>query len=217
MKQLLILVFIIFSYFGHSQNNCDIEIATNRLNEYGKFTVEIIEETKIKRVVFKNPTTDTLYVFSSYFEERFYKSQYLNRVNKKAKELKLSFLPLLPYLTTSKSDRILTGSNAIIKRGQLKYKFILLPPNTFIFKELNVDSSVAVNYSKDFDLSKLNMYNDLKFKDRKVCSKTDSYKKVVEFAVYRNIDNLCNSSYFSEHPEEYNSKAKGYETYRIEY
>lgn len=217
MKQLLIFIFIIPSYFGHTQNNCNIEFASNLLTEEGKFSVEVVQKPKITRLVFKNPTKDTLYIFSSYFEERFYKSKYLNRVNRKNKELKLSFLPLLPYLSTSKSDRILPGSNALVNRGQLSYKFILIPPGTTIFKDLNINSDVTVSYSKDINLSGHNMYDRIKFKDRKLCSSLDTYKKVMEFAIYKNINGLCNNHFFSMYPEEYNGIAKEFEIFSLEY
>ena len=163
-----------------------------------------------------NPTKNTLYVFASYFEERFYKSKYLNRINKKTNEIKLSFLPLLNNLSTSKSDRILPGSNAIITRGQLKYKFIVLPPNTYFEREFSIDYSTPIRFSKDFNLSRLNMSDTLNFKDRKKCSKTDFFKKIIEFALYRNIKNLCNGNYFFNNPQEYNNVAKGYKVYKLE-
>lgn len=61
------------------------------------------------------------------------------------------------------------------------------------------------------------MFDKLKFKSKKKCSKTDSYNKVIEFAIYKNVDNLCDSNYFSKHPEKYNSIAKQYEKYTLNY
>lgn len=53
-----------------------------------------------------NSDNDTFYLFNSYLKDGLENAKYLKRFDKKNKQCKISFLPLITYLTTDRTDNI---------------------------------------------------------------------------------------------------------------
>jgi hypothetical protein len=67
-----------------------------------------------------NTTEDTVYLFSSYLPALYHSSKYLHRIDKRSKVniYRISFLPLIPFLSTKPNDRLIVGSNRIVEKNQ---------------------------------------------------------------------------------------------------
>jgi hypothetical protein len=145
-----------------------------------------------------NNSPDTLFLFDSYLNEELYGSRYLHRYDKKAKRCKLSFLPLLPYLSPRYRDVVILGGEKIANKGQIIFHFKAIPPNEtyavsipkdFFHSREYVDEVYPQKYSK-FD-------RRIKFRSRKR-NRCDDV--LVEFAIYKSVDLLKseNAYYFDE-------------------
>ena len=81
-----------------------------------------------------NNGDDTIFLFSSYFNIDRSKLRYLYRINNECNTVKISFLPILPYLRCSPisfGDRIILENPEVQKETlDLKalYRFIAIPP-----------------------------------------------------------------------------------------
>ncbi|MEP0262317.1 hypothetical protein [Dokdonia sp.] len=217
MRQVIFIFIVTFFNITltSAQNECYIEIANEKLSKNHTdegFSIKVEKNNKELTFLFRNETTDTLYVFKPYFKEEFINSKYLNRINKKKKIKKLSFLPLTPYLSTTKSDRIIVGERALVTNGSLLYSFIAIPPQTELEKVIIIKNDIE-EYSKDFDIKNYNVFNKIKWKKRKDCNK--GYNYMLEFAVYKDVKNLCSSDYYFNMPNEFNNKALNYEVFSL--
>ncbi|XLS28536.1 hypothetical protein ACJD0Z_15185 [Flavobacteriaceae bacterium M23B6Z8] len=208
--------------FSYSQNDCVIVDSYKILDlkkESTNFSISIedIEGGENKKYfLFNNPTKDTLYVFSSYFEEIYYRSPILNRLNKKSKEKKLSLIPLINYLTPNLNDLIMLKDDALINKGQLSYSFIQIPPKKSCSVIFDLNLILNDRYAKDINVRDLAFNDKIKWKEVKERKKI-SYKKIIEFAIYNsNVKKLCDIDYYVSKTNEYFQLAKSYKIYSLE-
>ena len=152
-----------------------------------------------------NNTKDSLYLFDSYLFDKdkrivgayldgrdMQRSKYLHRYDKKTRQCKLSFLPLIPYLGLTYTDRLILGGNKVAHAGQVVYSFSCIPPLSTFSVLICKDAIYQKTYVKEIYPKKPSFF---KFnKDLyPICENI-----VIEFAVYKDIDLLTsiNSYYF---------------------
>ncbi len=216
-----IILFLILNA-SYSQNHCIVEDGYRILDlkkESGIFSISIkdIEDGQGKKfIIFNNPTKDTLYVFSTYFEKEYYKSPILNRLNKKSKEKKLSLIPLVKHLSPNLSDFIMTNDDKIINRGQLTYSFIPIPPEKSCSVVFDFNLILNERYVKDINVRDMNYNDKIKWKEIRE-NKKINYKEIIEFAIYdSNAKRLCDIDYWGSKTYEYYQLAKSYNIYCLE-
>ncbi len=218
------IVNIIFLQFIFSQetkysfsrdNFCDCKIRGEKIIDIENETIKdsvFVKVNSLKdslKISFYNTTKDTIYLFNSYFSEDISKSKFLYRINKKEKKRKISFLPLVPYLFTKYSDRIII-KNRIINDYQVVYNFDKIPPNRVYNFYIKINNVEELNLLiEDFDLASLNKFQSIKkFKSSKVKPNKDFN---VEFAYYKHVDLLCNKNDYFLKEIEFNNQAKSFE------
>ena len=175
-----------------------------------------IKNQKGVEITLFNTTNDTIYLFSSYLKDEYLKSKYLHRLNKRAKQNKLSLLPLTPFLSTRYSDNQIMGEEAIVNRNQIVYDFIVIPPNKMFSRYFSNDELFVSSTTKDIELNKVNLNSKIKFKTVNLdkCEKRKSFEKVIELAVYRDIKILCNADEYYINTSAFNDSANKYEVIR---
>jgi len=106
---LILIAAILFSCMIKAQNN-DIETNYKEINDTLIFS-------------FINTGNDTLQLFSTYFSSPYIFSKVLHKIDAKQNIYKVSFLPILPYLSGYLTDKIvLTDVDKITMVGQNLYK-----------------------------------------------------------------------------------------------
>ena len=162
-----------------------------------------------------NTTNKTVYLLSSYFPELYHPSEYLHRVNEKDQIYKVSFLPLLPYLSTVSTDKLILGSNRVISKGQVLYDFIKLTPQTYhelsisydvLFKNIGDKNSLIC----DYDPNENSKFGKIKFKYSNADKLKGKYKLHFEFAIYDQVDLLCEKSAYYLKEFEFDERAKAF-------
>jgi hypothetical protein len=175
-----------------------IEIGIKDLEEPCKKEDRIYTEAKFKsdfiEVRICNVLKDTLYLFDSYLNKEFALSKYLHRVDKKNEQLKISFLPILPFLGVKRPDVIILGENRLIKQSQILYHFTMILPNQTL--QLKIDASILeVNdFVKDINLQEVNRYERIKFKNIK--NDPGNLTTTFEFALYEKVNLLIDDESF---------------------
>jgi hypothetical protein len=165
-----------------------------------------------------NTTEDTVYLFSSYLPALYHSSKYLHRIDKGSKVniYRISFLPLIPFLSTKPNDRLIVGSNRIVEKTQVLYNFVRILPGSFyeinmaysdLFKDINQKGNLVC----DFDANEADKFTAIKFKTLSADQLKGKYQVCFEFAVYHNIDLRCNQSAYYLKEEEFNKQAKAFE------
>jgi len=172
----------------------------------------------VLRVV--NTTNKPVYLFSSYFPEIFHSSKYIHRVNKKEKSYLISFLPLIPYLSTKPTDKMILGSDQLISKGQVLYNFIKMSPQTYYDIELQYDElfkniSQKDNLTCDFKAEAKSKFDEIKFKDLSVNKLAGKYSLFFDLAVYDKVDLLCEQSAYYLKEFEFDKQAKSFRTLRV--
>lgn len=162
-------------------------------------SIHVLEDSINFNIKIINTSFDTVYLFSSYFGNFFYGSEYIHRVDKKNKIIKVSFTPLIPYLFTKYSD-VIQADNAIVSHNQVVYDFIKMQPGSqYVFqipKFILLNKRIGVD---DFDIYSLNKFmTNFHFRKTKISKrKIKKYKMVVEVALYKNVSFLCfESNYY---------------------
>lgn len=157
---------------------------------------ELIKHCKYFEITIKNPLTDTVYLFDSYLLDDLIYSKYLHRIDKPNRVHKISFIPIIPYLSVEKSDVIVLGKERIVKRNQVLYGFKTIPPKTYLrikinYKIFNNDENIV-----DFDAKKMSKFDNVIFENERTID-TIRYSKCVEFAIYKNVSLLTSKkSYY---------------------
>ena len=132
-----------------------------------------------------NTSNDTVYVFSSYLEKEYCMSEYLHRYAMKDKTYKLSFLPLLPYLSPKFSDNIVDEPSKIISYSQINFCFIPIPPKDTVDIYIPKEALVSQRYMRDVCAERKNKFDSIKWKKWKK-ERTDNLIHV-EFAIYKDV------------------------------
>ncbi|MDR1763090.1 MAG: metallopeptidase family protein, partial [Dysgonamonadaceae bacterium] len=164
-----------------------------------------------------NNTQDTLFLFDSYIFDRdrsFYDSTaiqqsiYLHRYDKKTKQCKLSFLPLLPYLSANYTGLLVLGGNKVAHTGQVLYHFRAIPPDSKNTVTISKCAFYSKDYVKEVYPQKISKFeHNIKFRKSKH-KKCDSV--VVEFALYKNIDLLISERAYWSDEYNFNEQALSY-------
>jgi len=103
------------------------------------------------------------------------------------RQYKMSFIPIIPFLTTLRSNKI-SITNSIVKEHQIIYDFNYMLPNTYF--EFRITINKGFNLGKaivDFDPYKLSKSAcKVKFKSIDVNEKIiNKYNNVFEFALFK--------------------------------
>lgn len=155
-----------------------------------------------------NNTTDTIYIFKSYFDNNISISPYLYRFDRKKNEVNISFLPLIPYLYTKYSDKIII-QDRIIKAYQTVYDFYkILPFHEYSFNVKSLDFKNSKEFIKDFDVYSLNKFQPIKKFKREKLKKKNTPEFIVNIAYYSDIKNICNSNSYFLDELKFNEDAK---------
>ncbi len=231
MKYTLLIMFCLISFKGLNgqnvklpKNYCENEYATaiKDLNSHSKDTIYVKYKEELSYLKFEiiNTTDDTLFLFNSYFEKEYYSSRHLHRIDSTKSSYKISFEPFIPYLFTVAADRIKFTLKDIILSNQNRYDFIVMPPASFFeisfhYDDLfqNIDKEDNLIY--DFDTSQMNICCEIGFKYLNVCQLKKKYKLFFEFALYNNIDLLCDQSAYYLNEADFNHQAKDYKIVSI--
>ena len=125
------------------------------MNDSLKVNISIREE--IVEIVIENKGQSTVHIFDSYFDENAYYSRYVHQYDNRNRIKYLSFLPLLPYLSVLRSDRIILGEKKIVTGGNYVYhfapivsgaKYILSIPISAFYQDAFVRRICAKSYTK---------------------------------------------------------------------
>lgn len=169
----LLIYWSIFAFCGIS---CDTVVVHATLKYYDD------NEACISLI---NNSNDTVYVFSSYFDKELCRSIYLHRYAKKDKMYKLSFLPLLPYLSPNLSDNVVDGASKIISKSQIKFVFISIAPKDTVDIYIPKEALVSNRYMRDVCAERKNKFDSIRWKKWKE-ERTDNLIHV-EFAIYKDV------------------------------
>jgi hypothetical protein len=145
----------------------------------------------IQLTIINSYERDTLYLLDSYLLDDLMYSKYLHRYDKKGL-CKLSFLPIIPYLSVKKTDAVLVRDNRVVNKNQVLYHFISIPPKSYVRIIMHKDV-FDTEYIKDFDVHKYTKFDDIKIKN---VSKFDCHKRIIEFAIYTNIDFISGDMFY---------------------
>ena len=168
-----------------------------------------------------NSGVDTLFLFNSYIElntqhdcgkEPFWESEFLHRYDINNKTYKLSFLPLIPYLSVRFSDVITLGKQRILKKWNVLYSFRPILPSESIVVSIPKMALTYNYYTRDIVLKDYGKNDQLHFKRVKVKAPSSI---IIEFAIYKKINLLTNQKayYFSE--TDFDTQAKDYEVISV--
>jgi len=167
-----------------------------------------------------NNSTDSLFLFDSYFNEettaiinKIPNAKYLHRFDTKSKQCKLSFLPLLPFLSVDKTDVIVFGENSVVRKGQILFHFKIISPQSKTVIKLPKESFYQTNFIKEIYPKKLSKFdNKINVKD---IYNTKCKYIIVEFAVYKNIDIFRNKDAYYYDEFNFNTQALSYKIISI--
>ena len=197
---------------------CECKIVGNKTKAILNNDVEAIVNADYKNnklhVRVLNNSRDTIYLFKSYFEKDISLSKFIYRYDKKNKKVKVSFLPLIPYLYTKYSDRIVFNDRAI-GEYQTVYDFYVIPPfYEYTFDVDVLDISQKQNYIKDVNTAELNKFQKIKKIKNINLKNRQNVDFTIEIAYYKDISIICNSNSYFLNELEFNKQAK--EFYRVE-
>jgi hypothetical protein len=175
-------------------------------------------EGLVLRVV--NTKKRPMYLFSSYFSDVFHSSRYLHRVNKENKSYNISFLPLIPYLSTTLNDRRVIGENKLVVKDQNLYDFIKMSPWSYFdieikFEKLFKDIGRKDNIVGEFRTETKSKAGQIKFKYLSVNKLKGKYNLFFDLAVYDQVDLLCEESAYFYKEFEFDKQAKSFHIVRV--
>jgi len=214
MKKIYFLICLISVAIGFSQNHnsCVESLAqldSNSQKEEYELIIEKLNTDSLK-VIFVNNSDQDIFIFSSYFDDEFSNSRYLNRINKKEKERKKSFLPLRPYLSPSiNNGRFLPKRERLNRLGYVGYKFIKIASGKMIEQIFTVKSSNS-EFVRDINLNKFGVANKINWKNKKYKKCYEKYNLILEFALYKNISGLCDIDVFINNTYTFDKTSKSY-------
>jgi hypothetical protein len=145
---------------------------------------------------FNNYKSTSIFLFSSYLQEKYYTNTYLNRIDKKANVIKISFLPILPSILLT--DRVYINEEKVIMYNQLLYEFIEIKP--YSCYQIVIDAERILNYIedkpfwvKDFDVTTFKQGDKIsKIKSKKL---NQNIPILFEFAYFNHLDFIFKKDY----------------------
>lgn len=169
-------------------------------------------------ISFINTGNDTLQLFSTYFEKPYIFSKVLHKVDAKNKKYKVSFLPLLPYLSGYLTDKlILTDVNKITMVGQNLYSFReILPKNQIyiklplsqLFGNVNAKNNVVKDYNNE-------TINGKKLKKITLSKQKGKFEMLFEFAFYKEVNLIVKRDLYIKSGIKAYEQAKNYEIVKL--
>ncbi len=160
-----------------------------------------------------NASSDTIYLFDSYLHESLPISKYLHRYNYRYNEYKLSFLPLLPYLSVDLSDTYISTNNKILYKGQILYHFIPIYPFGSHKIKLPINALFVNEYVDDINPWQFTKFDkSIEFKNRFM---QIPQIIILEFAIYLKLKWLTNQHAYYFNEVEFNNEALSYHILRI--
>lgn len=157
------------------------------------FEVSYKESRDTLVFTFSNNSKDTFFLFSTYFDNKYLSSKYLHRIDKEFRTYKLSFLPLLPFISAYLTDKIiLDNENKIIMEGQTLFQFVKIEPlETFTlclpYSELFLHKDKKNNAVKEFAFDEVDKKT---IKQLSLRNQKGKYNLSFEFALYNKVDLL---------------------------
>jgi hypothetical protein len=191
----------------------DISVVKSTEKHYQDTVLLTYIETDLDlKLTISNFKKDTIYLFSTYFDSKFYNSPNLHRFDKSIKNYKVSFLPFLPhlFLKTNSEDRTLDNQNI--------YSFIIIPPNfnytlSFPFVYLFPNLVTADFDLKNVQLSKNSLFEFGKKTKKLSLNKINSIQNIsFEFSYYSNISFICETSNMYLDTDKFRNKALQFNT-----
>lgn len=176
-------------YMVNSRNCCVC-------NDEDVFSEAAMEGKDSLKIFIYNYSKDTIFVFSSYFAEDISSSKWLYRVDDRAMNISLSFIPIFPLLGFTKSDLV---RDTPLNNGQVTYDFDTIPPSNRYSRRVKIHNTQKnTEYLKTFICS--NCYELPKnFKRRmkyKRIKDIKPYSFNVLIAYYYNIESFTSQDYF---------------------
>lgn len=157
-----------------------------------------------------NNSSDTIYLFDSYIvkdPENLWTSEYLYRYNKRSKTDIISFIPLIPYLGPCyRGDRWYFGNIRIVKSGKVLWHFQTIAPLSSI--KISLPAEILSYAHKYYDINETNnnkFEKGLNFRERKILSQ--SQNKIIEFAIYKEVELLLDREAYYYNEFKYNEQA----------
>ena len=210
---------VCYSAYAQEVNNCYCQNTLADTN----LTVAVENKIYIEKQITKdsifinivNSTRDTVYLFKSYFQKDLYSSKYIHRIDTKKKNYYITFIPLIPYLSTQRTDNLVLSQNRIIKKNQILYDFIKVAPQThfkiaFYLEDLFKNVKTKNNITRALQTSSLNKFSYIKFKSLTSSCLIHKYNLFFSFAFYNHIDIVCRKSDFYLNEFNFNSQAKSF-------
>ncbi len=222
-KQIFIISILLFAiHIGVKAQNENLtkDVICRKDSLYVQFVGIINDKFEFEII---NNTTDSVYLFDSYLfnkdkristldDREIQKSKYLHRYDKKIRQCKLSFLPLLPYLTLKYNNNVVFDGNKVAYYGQVLYNFSSIPPHSRFTIQIHKDAICQKTYVKEINLNKISKFSKIKFsRDLQV----QCQNIIVEFAVYKNINLLTSHKSFLYDEYNFNKQALSYKILSI--
>ncbi|MBR5908211.1 MAG: hypothetical protein IKZ50_07490 [Bacteroidales bacterium] len=167
-----------------------------------------------------NNNSDTSYIFSSYYYDSLiskylYDAPLFHRYNAKQNVYKLSLLPILPFMSTRSTDRVVLKKELRVKtKGQILFDFITLPPHSRCQLTFEKDRVFSGVFIKDFEVEFISCYDHLLIDD---CLITPCNTDLIylELAIYKDVNKIYSSDFRYLSENDYDLYAKQYIVLKI--
>lgn len=205
---------------GYCENILGDSIREMPLDFYDKDTIGIVYSiNNDSLIVFDviNTTSDTIYIFSTYFNELYYLADCLHRVKPEKREKIISFVPIVPFLGVRTSDIKIPSTNRICEPFQVRYNFVILYPKTHYEITFNTNKIFSKPlYALDVDLKTLSKFDhNFSFRYKTIKKAQLKYNTFFEFAIYSDIEILCDGESFYNDEFNFDKASKVFKILRI--
>jgi hypothetical protein len=178
----------------------DIEIKYADLGD--SIRIDFINKSKVQ----------TYFLFSSYFNPLYLKSKYLFRYDSKTETFTYSFLPLVNYLNTVRTDKRIITDEALFNGHQVVYEFEKIEPgeqfSLTLGKSIICRKEGLEEVILDFDPNQI-IWSKIQKKGMSDINSTDQV--TLEFAFYSTIDTLLKKGEEYRNSKLFKKKAKNYQ------
>jgi hypothetical protein len=169
--------------------------------------LELTKQDKYFEIKITNTLKDTIFLFDSYLINDLIDSKYLHRMDKENKICKISFIPIIPYLSVEKTDAIIIGKERIVRRNQVLYSFKAIPPKRRLCIKIIRDAFNKNDLVEDFNAKKFTKFDNPKFT---TLTDVRCVNTFIEFAFYKDISLLSNIKSYYLDEFNFNNQAQAY-------
>ena len=144
-------------------------------------------------ITFENLSSKPLFLLKTYFKNRYLDSKYLFRYDDENNVFKYSFLPLIRYLNTDKSDKLIITDEAVLLNFQSVYEFLTIPAQHKIMISFShVDICGRLEKTTDFKVIKDFNPQEIDREDIKEIKRSEinTSNILFEFAIYESVNLL---------------------------